>query len=1682
MKIKEKYTIIKKLSETTSNIVYSAKDKKTGKDLVIKVLKDESESAVLDFKKEFSILHTLNHPNIVKVFEFGSFSDDGKDVYYFTMEFVKGQAFNTYFRLKGLSNFPVLFKELLETVQYVHKKGFIHGDLKSNHVIVTPENGIKLVDFGFAQIKERVSESDIGGTLEYIAPELLSGELPDERSDIYSLGIIAYESVLGVSPFKGMDISDLIKSKFNNEIDKNSLITIDIPGYMKDAIVKMVAKEPLDRFKDVREISDYITNEGNVVKRRIKIDKILNYPFVGRKKFVNYTRRVVGDEKRKHGGIIIYEGPEGIGKTAILKEFEFSFIGTGIETYFIDLQNYEKNTVDWMLDILRNAKITVKDIETMIEAGEFEFSGVEKYKFYDIIVEKLLHLPGDIRRLFLIDNIKKDNPFFDFIPYLSHYLDNTSVYFIFSSSEVSKKLRSLIRNGVFKYLDLFELKHLSKYDIRIIVANMLGVKGNVNALADYIYKISQGVPYFAIEYLKEIINQCDINEEQGNLIYNMTDVRKISLPSSVIDMYKMSLRHAGQNLLRVMNTIAVYKFPVRYDLLKKLSNLTESEIVKIINDKHFKNYISFGSGKFYFKNDKLRDYIYDSMETEERNKIHNDIISLFKDKNKTIFVLKVLSYNALATDSPDAKTYLIELIKRAEERREANDVIDAFLKLYRLDDRYALENLGTGSLIKIANSLVKSGNYDLSSELLNNALKKTKSDDEKVGIMQSSLMIKVLTGETENIEESYKEMLKLTLSHDRKFETLLNLGWYYYENGNPRKARKIYREADKISKNLADKTLKGKLLYNLAVLEMTENDYKNAFEYARELVAFANNGGYREYLYAGMNLMANIFQYKRQYILAAQHYEELLKLMEESIDVNRKLRILVNLTKMLLKTGKIEESKSYYFKAIAEAKKLGRRLDIAALYNIFASILLREGYWNNALEYFDKSLNMAMEIDERGLEKDNILGMLRIYGYRENGRKMDKLIRITEGIAENVKSLREKVPVDLIYGIYFYMDKNYDDSLERLDAIIDSLERAFLPEYQVPALILKAEIKYELNMLRVANATIDKASRIIRKTGLQIYENEIEFLKILLAEEVTDKTEMQKKFEDLIDKIKSGDRFLYARVLLRYADFIRSVYPLNDKVTLMKLVGLLEDARIIFEDLSLKHYTIDIDSKLIELYKRIAESKGNILGYNYSDIIFEFINIMRNISEPEKLKSSFINLAKKFTGAERGMFISLDADTGELIPVGKDMDKSTEEDIKKISRSIIKKATKGKEPIIVSDALVDSKFKRFESIKLNKIHSILVVPVISDSEVWGVLYLDSRKKAGVFSENEKQLFSLLTMLLAKTLENAQEYNRIKEESRVLKESLRTKFGPVVLVGQSKKMQEVYEKIDKFSKSDVPILILGESGTGKEVTAKNIHYLSSRKDKNFLVVDCSSLSQSLIESELFGYKKGSFTGAKEDKIGHFEAAEKGTLFIDEISNASESLQARLLRFLDTQEVKKIGTTKYRKVDTRIIVASNMELYDLVKMGKFRSDLFFRLSRFVITLPPLRERKEDIRLLIDYFIDMFNKRYNKKIKGVTKEAFSILYGYDWPGNVRELKNEIDKCVFFCNEKYITPQYISGDIKHEENVFIPLREMKKELIKKYIDSALKFTNGDISKAAELLDTDKATIYRYKRNYKNK
>lgn len=295
-----------------------------------------------------------------------------------------------------------------------------------------------------------------------------------------------------------------------------------------------------------------------------------------------------------------------------------------------------------------------------------------------------------------------------------------------------------------------------------------------------------------------------------------------------------------------------------------------------------------------------------------------------------------------------------------------------------------------------------------------------------------------------------------------------------------------------------------------------------------------------------------------------------------------------------------------------------------------------------------------------------------------------------------------------------------------------------------------------------------------------------------------------------------------------------------------------------------------------------------------------------------------------------------------------------------------------------------------------------------------------------------------------------------------------------LLGNSKAMGNLVGMMAKVAKANnTSVLILGESGTGKELVAQGIHQLSNRSSKLFYSVNCSAIPESLFESEFFGHKKGSFTGALEDKQGWFEIADQGTLFLDEISDMPMGQQAKLLRVLEERKVSKVGSRKSVDVDVRVIAASNTKLEKLASENKFRLDLFHRLSVFVINIPPLRERMEDVPILLDYYLNNYNQQMQKQITGVDPKVISLLQGYDFPGNIRELKNIIERAVILCEEKVILPEHISltGDVmpvaeSNEQPVFeidnFDLEYNEKELIKK----ALIKSGNNKSKAATLLN----------------
>ena len=334
----------------------------------------------------------------------------------------------------------------------------------------------------------------------------------------------------------------------------------------------------------------------------------------------------------------------------------------------------------------------------------------------------------------------------------------------------------------------------------------------------------------------------------------------------------------------------------------------------------------------------------------------------------------------------------------------------------------------------------------------------------------------------------------------------------------------------------------------------------------------------------------------------------------------------------------------------------------------------------------------------------------------------------------------------------------------------------------------------------------------------------------------------------------------------------------------------------------------------------------------------------------------------------------------------------------------------------------------------------------------------------------------LKVIVAKALET----KRLQDENVRLRKELKDKYSLESMIGKSKKMQEIYSLIEKIAPTETTVLIQGESGTGKEMAARAIHYLSLRREKPFVTINCGALPESLLESELFGHVKGAFTDAVTDKKGMFEVADKGTLFLDEVGEMSPITQVKLLRTLQERKIRRVGGTEEIPIDVRIISATNQDLKKKIKEGFFREDLYYRLNVLSLEMPPLRERKEDIPLLVNHFLQKYCQKLGRGMKRVAPEVYNIFESYPWPGNIRELENVIERVVAIEERETITTSCLPKELLQPEKREIDLEikpgfrlnETIEAITRDYVQKALEMSRGKLKEAAELLGVNYRSI----------
>jgi Nif-specific regulatory protein len=412
-----------------------------------------------------------------------------------------------------------------------------------------------------------------------------------------------------------------------------------------------------------------------------------------------------------------------------------------------------------------------------------------------------------------------------------------------------------------------------------------------------------------------------------------------------------------------------------------------------------------------------------------------------------------------------------------------------------------------------------------------------------------------------------------------------------------------------------------------------------------------------------------------------------------------------------------------------------------------------------------------------------------------------------------------------------------------------------------------------------------------------------------------------------------------------------------------------------------------------------------------------------------------------------------------------------------VSRTIVKQVLRDGVALLANDAPSETTLVT-DSLIAARTRSVMCVPLILFDRKLGVLYLDSTLTHDQFNRDHLQLVTAIAGIAAVAIENARQFEWLETENERLQADVNIEHN---MVGESDAMQRVYHFISKVAPTDATVLIGGESGTGKELAARALHRNSKRAQKPFMAVNCAALNESLLESELFGHEKGSFTGAFAQKKGRLEIANGGTVFLDEAGELTPPLQVKLLRVLQEREFERVGGTVTISVDLRVIAATNKNLEEAIEVGQFRQDLYYRLNVVSLEMPALRERRDDIMLLANYFADKYCSRCNRKLKGFSAEARSYLTAYDWPGNVRELENTIERAVVLGTTDLILPEDLPEAVLEAElSPVSTLRyhEAVTQAKKQIILDALAQANGNFTEASRLLGVHPNYLQRLIRN----
>jgi len=1684
--IGQRYRVESLLGQGGLGMVYRCQDLRRQRAVAVKLLRfpisRDQESTV---HREFSILSRLQHPSLVRILDFGRMEAPRST--YVVEELIEGRDLFRATHALPLETTLELLAELCLVVQYLHDRDVIHCDLKPGNVLVSDSkegaHRLKVVDFGLARWLTVEGQRTIDGTLAYTAPEVFLGRGTGPRSDLYSLGILFYEVLARRLPFQDEDPGYLIQKHLQGHVDLGPVERLQHGSELARVIVALLEKDPERRPASAIAVLQLLeAATGLDLNPRGLSGSDLYFSsttFVGRDQEMALLRQRAQQVLETHRGWTVFvTGEAGSGKSRCLEELRIWAQLEGWRAVEGSCGPTERRLYGPYRDLLKESRRPLTSaarppFRTASPSSDLAGEPAAARLRDQLTREVVDQLKGEPTLVLLHDFHWADEAIAGILDYLTSDILPHPILLCVSARQPEVESTPVGRVIVQAARQLrgerLELEALPRDAVIRLISNMTGDASLGKWLGEWVGRTIGGNPFFIEETLKHLADRGILKRDAGKWTGEHVDLNELRPPRTVAAVLRRRLSHLTQSEVEAARWLAVINRPASATLLaavvpggpdslnSTLRGLLDRQIVRTFD----------GEKQTYdFRHACIAEVVLEDLPADKKSEMHRAVGDALEQHGDG--VVEIASH--LIAGGTDEKA--IEFAFKAAGKcsaESANEMLLRFSQFILENGRDLPDERLNEVAVNAAEACCALGIPADGVRLLQDRLAASR---ENAGIGPARLLMQLAycyqhLGNLELLEDSCRRSLDFLAEDTSEIADITravvhrHLAYAMTLRNRQKESLEVLGAALEALRRhgLETTSLGGRIHVMLYVAHVTMGNYRAAVAAARRAVEILEKTNSNAWLAQAHSAMGLGLIALGKHGLARKHGETAVSIAEQCRSLMTRFVATSNLVESTCRLGLLQEATTHSRRAIELMVEVHNPVSLHEGYAVLSEARVTAGDYVGAQQLLAPvSVDVRSELSVHSRSQIHYVTAWMAYLVGDFSSALRQIETLTRLHTESGPVFEYELG-QAIRAAVLRAEGLKAQSRELLLELDRNLRRKGFPYPTCVVNLLLAEALLDDGEIEAAHRYIRWALNLSRAMPSLHLNAEALLLQARWRRLMAEGPRAADAAERLLNLRQARQATSAALKLAEEAgvdDRIWPVYAERARIEeqLSELQAAGDSSRKALEHLDKAQAKVsrqDLDGFSVALGRgrtrqecearlsriRMAETRERarplMLEESHSRILAQVTRVIGNIRDLDALLESLVDLMVQAVGMERALVFLREEGSDRLrLAKGRNALQETVKRAEAISRSVLNDVYRHGEPFVTANASTDPRVSTRDSVQAFEIGTLFCGPLIVRGRTVGVVYADHRSPVSEINESMINLFAACCQLSATAIAAAKPGDPAPPPPSA-RETPVTDIYPEI-VGKSQAIETLRGRIARAAASPLDVLVWGESGTGKELVARALHRSSARSEGKFVAVDCGSLSDTLVESEFFGYKKGAFTGAAENREGLIETADGGTLFLDEISNLPLPLQSKLLRVLQEREVRRVGDSTPRKIDVRVIAATNRNLHEDMEQGRFRGDLYYRLNAMDIRVPPLRERLEDVPLLLNTFLEQTAEKAGAPLKVFSPQALELLSRYPYPGNVRELMNAVGRGFYNSPGRVIELEHLPPEIRQAWDIGEP------------------------------------------------